>query len=181
MSTFDLDTLADWLENDVRAEDCMDIHMLHGLLTALFICGEPLSDEWLASAIDQPLTDLPEEEAVAFANSCVSLIELIGEELYSDSDISLTWEPTTDWQDSDMQAWCQGFMEVVLQTPEAFEHANEEQLSVLMLPIEAASGFFEDEDDFKQLYRQPKLLKQMFNDIPELLTDLYLLFHAPGK
>ncbi|EAR08432.1 YecA family protein [Reinekea blandensis] len=181
MSTFDLDTLADWLENDLRAEDCMDIHMLHGLLTALFICGEPLSDEWLASAIDQPLTDLPEDEAVAFANGCVELYNLIGEELYSDSDISLTWEPTTDWQESDMQAWCQGFMEVVLQQPEAFEHANEEQLSILMLPIEAASGFFEDEDDFKQLYRQSKLLKQMFNDIPELLTDLYLLFHAPGK
>lgn len=181
MSAFDLDTLADWLEDENRAEDCMDIHMLHGLLTALFICGEPLSDEWLASAIDQPLTDLPEEEAVAFANGCVELGTLIGEELYSDSNLSLTWEPAAEWLDSDMQAWCQGFMEVVFALPEIWEHANEEQLSLLLLPIETASGFFEDEDDFRDLYKQPKLLKQMFNDIPELLTDMYLLFHAPGK
>ena len=181
MSTLDIDQLADWLELDDRNEDCFDIHGLHGYLTALFLCGEPLNDDWLASAIDQPLAELPEEEAIFVADSCVELYRLIGDELYSDSNLSVTFEPTIDYKDSDMEAWCQGFMEVVFELPESWEHKDEEQLSLLLLPIETASGLFEDEPDFQKLYKQPKLLKQMFNDIPELLTDIYLLFHAPSK
>jgi uncharacterized protein len=181
MTTYDIDQIADWLDQDERHEECFDIHGLHGFLTALFLCGEQLNDEWLASAVGQPLTELVEDEAIGFANGCVELSKLIADELYSDSNLSVTFEPTKDWQDSDMSAWCQGFMEVVFELPDAWEHKDEEQLAVLLLPIEAASGFFEDEDDFKTLYKQPKLLQQMFNDIPELLTDLYLLFHAPSK
>lgn len=181
MTDFDIDQIADWLDSEERSEDCLDIHGLHGFLTALFLCGEPLSDEWLNSAIDQPLVDLDEKEAVAFAENCVALYKLIGDELYSDSNLSLTFEPTLERVDSDMEAWCQGFMEVVFELPDAWAHKNEEQLSLLLLPIEAASGFFEDEPDFMKLYKQPKLLKQMFDDIPELLTDIYLLFHAPSK
>ncbi|TXR53596.1 YecA family protein [Reinekea thalattae] len=181
MSTYDLDALADWLESDNRSEDCFDIHGLHGYLTALHLCGEPLSDEWLNAAIDQPLTDLPEAEAAVFAQSCVELSQTIAEELYSDDTISLTFEPSVDWQESDMQAWCQGFMEVVFELPEQWQHPNEEQLALLLLPIETASGFFEEEADFQKLYQQPKLLQQMFSDIPEVLTDIYLLFNAPSK
>ncbi len=181
MTTFDIDQLADWLESDDRNEDCFDIHGLHGFLTALFLCSEPLSDEWLNSAIDQPLSDLPEEEAIGFANGCVELYKSISDELYSDDNLSLTFEPTTDYENSDMEAWCQGFMEVVFELPDAWQHKDEEQLALLMLPIETASGFFADEPDFKKLYSQPALLKQMFNDIPELLTDIYLLLNAPSK
>lgn len=181
MTTFDIDEMADWLEAEERSEDCFDIHGLHGYLTALYLCGEPLSDEWLNSAIGQPLTELPEQEAIEFANGCVELSKQIGDELYSDDTISLTFEPTTDWKDSDMEAWCQGFMEVVFDLPEAWEHPSEEQLSLLLLPIETASGYFEDEPDFQKIYKQPKLLKQLFNDIPEVLTDIYLLFNAPSK
>lgn len=181
MSTFDIDTLADWLDDEDRHEECMDIHQLHGLLTCLAISGEPLSDEWLTLAVSQPLTDLIEDEAYALANCATEMYQLISEELYSDANVSVTFEPDANWQESDMQAWCQGFMEGVFELEEAWAGVNEEQLSLLLLPIEAASGFFEDEPDFKALYSQPKLLKQMFNDIPELLTDLYLLFHAPSK
>jgi len=181
MTTLDVDQIAEWLESEERSEDCFDFHGLHGFLTALFLCGEPLNDAWLNSAIDQPLTELPEGEATAFANGCVDLYKLISDELYADSDISLTFEPTVDYEGSDMEAWCQGFMEVVFELPDAWQHANEEQLAILLLPIETASGFFADEPDFQKLYSQPALLKQMFHDIPELLTDIYLLFHAPSK
>ncbi len=181
MTTLDIDQLADWLDEEERHEDCFDIHGLHGFLTALFMCGEELDDNWLASAIGQPLTELPEQEAISFANSCVQLYKDISDELYSDSDLTVTFEPTIDYQNSDMEAWCQGFMEVVFELPDAWQHKDEEQLALLLLPIETASGFFADEPDFKTLYKQPKLLKQMFDDIPELLTDMYLLFHAPSK
>ncbi|MFQ3281106.1 YecA family protein [Reinekea sp.] len=181
MSEIDVDQLADWLENEQRNEDCFDIHGLHGYLTALAICSEPLTDTWLATAIDQPLTELPEPEATYFANTCVELHGLILEELYSDDSISLTFEPTIDHEESDMEAWCQGFMEVVFELPEQWQHSDEEQMSVLMLPIEVASGFFVDEPDFIQFYKQKALLKQMFDEIPDILTDLYLLMNVPSK
>jgi uncharacterized protein len=181
MTTFDIDQLADWLDDEERSEDTLDFHGLHGYLTALVLCGEPLNDQWLETAIDQPLNDLPEDEATNVANACVELYRVIGEELYSDSNLTVSFEPTSDYQESDMQAWCQGFMEVVFELPEAWEHLDEEQLALLLLPIETASGFFEDEPDYQKLYKQPQLLKQMFNDIPELLTDMYLLINVPSK
>lgn len=177
----DLDQLADWLEDEQRAEDCFDIHGLHGFIAALVICGQPLDDGWLAAAVDQDLNQLPESDAIFLAESAVQLYQMIETELYSESHMSLTFEPTEQWQQSDMRSWCEGFMEIVFELPEIWSTPNEEQLSVLLLPIETASGFFEAEEDFKSIYRQPKLLQQMFQDIPELLTDLYLLFHSPAR
>jgi len=181
MTDLDLDALADWLDDEARSEECLDIHGLHGYLTALTLCGEPLDDEWLANALGASLHDLPEEEAQWFADYCVALCQDIGNELYSDDQVGVTFEPTVDWQDSPMQYWCEGFMEVVFARPDRFTHPNEDNLATLLLPIEVGSGFFADEPDFKPLYRQTKLLKQMFDQIPELLTDLYLLLNSPEK
>jgi uncharacterized protein len=40
------------------------------------------------------------------------------------------------------------------------------------------SGLFEDED-FQKVRNDEKLARQMSDAIPDSLTDLYLLFHAP--
>ena len=181
MTELDIDWLAEWLEDENRKEDCFDIHGLHGYFTALAICGEALDDQWLSNAIDQPLTDLKEDEAQEFADQCVALFKHISDELYSDDDVAVTFEPSGDYEESDLSIWCQGFMEVVFEVPDAWEHKEEEHLATLLLPIEAGSGFFIDEPDFQTLYKKPKLVKQMLDQIPELLTDLYLLFHAPTK
>lgn len=181
MTELDLDQLADWLEDDQRAEDCLDIHGLHGYLTALAIAAQPLSDEWLASAIDQSLHELPEAEAQWFADQCVQLHQQIATELYADDGIALTFEPTADWQDSPQQFWAEAFMEVVFTTPESFESEQQDNLATLLLPIEVASGLFTDEADYQPIYRQPKLIRQMVDDLPEVLTDLYLLLQAPVK
>lgn len=179
-SETDLDALADWLEDDQRSEDCLDIHGLHGYLTALVIAQEPLSDDWLNDTLDQPLADLPEAEARQFADSCVTLYQEISAELYSDDQVALSFEPDTDWEDSDMQAWAVGFMEVVFALPDRFTHSSEDDLATLLLPIEVASGLFADEADYRPLYRNKALLSQMFNDIPDILTDLYLLLNSPA-
>lgn len=181
MTELDIDQLADWLEDDNRHEDCFDIHGLHGYLTALVLVSEPLNDDWLNSAMGQPLTELDPTEAQFIADACVALHQLIAEELYSDDAVGLTFEPTSDYEDSDMEAWCQGFMEVVFELPEQWHHDDEEQLSLMLLPIEVGSGLFVEEPEMAQFYKNKTLLKQMFDQIPEVLTDIYLLFHAPRK
>jgi uncharacterized protein len=179
-SEFDLDALADWLDDDQRADDCLDIHGLHGYLTALAIAAEPLSDEWLNDTLGQSLTDLPEQEAQHFADACRAVYQEISDELYSDDQVGLTFEPNLAWEDSDMQAWAIGFMEVVFALPDRYTHSSEDDLATLLLPIEVASGLFADEPDYAPLYRNEALLSQMFNNIPDILTDLYLLLHSPA-
>lgn len=181
MTEIDLDQLADWLESEQRPQDCLDIHGLHGYLTALAVCAEPLSDHWLAEALGGSLHDLPEAEAQWFADACVTLHRQIANELYADDAIGVTFEPTPQWQDSAMQLWCEAFMEVVFALPERWQHEREDDLATALLPIEVASGLFADEPDYQPIYRQPKLVRQMVEEIPELLTDLYLLLQAPPR
>ncbi|MHA7878366.1 MAG: YecA/YgfB family protein [Saccharospirillum sp.] len=177
MHEFDLDALADWLDEDHQAEACFDIHGLHGYITALAICAEPLTAVWLEDALARPMTD---EDAGAIAQ-CQQLYQQVCSELYSDDQVAVTFEPDTHWQDSPMQSWCEGFMEVVIALPERWTHSEEDALATALLPIEVASGLFADEADFRPLYRNPKLLREMFDQIPELLTDLYLLLQSPDK
>lgn len=177
MQEFDLDQLADWLEDETQAEECLDINGLHGFITALAICAEPLNDAWLEDALARPLT-ANDKDAI---QQCQLLYQQVCEELYSDDQVAVTFEPETDWQDSPMQLWSEGFMEVVFALPERWTHPQEEALATALLPIEVASGLFIDEADFKPLYGNPKLLKEMFEQIPELLTDLYLLLQSPEK
>lgn len=176
----DLDALADWLEDDQRHDDCLDIHGLHGYLTALVIVQEPLSDDWLADTLGQPLGGLPPAEARQFADSCVGLYRNISDELYGDDQVALSFEPDTKWEDSDMQAWAVGFMEVVFALPDRFTHTREDDLATLLLPIEVASGLFAGEADYRPLYDNKALLGQMLNNIPDILTDLYLLLNSPA-
>lgn len=177
MQEIDLDQLADWLEDDSQADECLDINGLHGFITALAICAEPLTDAWLEEALARPL--VPEDTDAT--QQCHQLYQQVCEELYSDDQVAVTFEPETDWQDSPMQLWSEGFMEVVFALPECWTHPQEETLATALLPIEVASGLFVDEADFKPLYNNPRLLKEMFEQIPELLTDLYLLLQSPEK
>lgn len=177
MEEIDLDQLADWLEEDGQAEECLDIHGLHGFITALAICAEPLTNAWLEEALARPLTTKDQ----GFTHQCQLLYQQVGEELYSDDQVAVTFEPETEWQDSPMQLWSEGFMEVVFALPERWTHPQEEALATALLPIEVASGLFIEEADFKPIYANPRLLKEMFEQIPELLTDLYLLLQSPEK
>lgn len=177
MQEFDLDQLADWLEDEAQAEECLDINGLHGFITALAICAEPLTEDWLEDALARTLTPA-DKDAIA---QCQQLYQQVCAELYSDDQVSVSFEPDTDWQDSPMQLWSEGFMEVVFALPERWTHPQEEALATALLPIEVASGLFVEEADFKPLYQSPTLLKEMFDQIPELLTDLYLLLQSPEK
>ncbi len=50
-------------------------------------------------------------------------------------------------------------------------------MAELLLPVMAVSDLFDDED-FSQIKSNPKIMEQLSEQIPEVLTDLYLLFHA---
>ena len=73
-----------------------------------------------------------------------------------------------------------GFMEGVHLREEDWFGAEDEELGELILPIALASGMFEDES-LEKLYQDPELVKELCQQIPESLSDLYLYFHAQDQ
>ena len=78
-----------------------------------------------------------------------------------------------------LENWCAGFVDTFLENEESWlEAASEEEVADLMVPMLTLSGLFEDED-FTKVREDEKLAGRMADAIPDSLTDLYLLFHAP--
>ena len=61
-----------------------------------------------------------------------------------------------------------------------FENA-EEEVSELLLPIMVVSGLFDDQPEFSDIAADAKLVDDMVEQIPELLTALFLLCNAPDE
>ncbi|WP_139803985.1 YecA family protein, partial [Pseudomonas luteola] len=99
------------------------------------------------------------------------------EELELPCDLELGDDP----DDSDLRGWCIGFMEgVFLREAVWFEQA-EEEVSELLLPIMVGSGLFEEQAEFSDIAEDPELVDNMVSQIPEILTQLFLLCHAPEE
>ncbi|MEP6190441.1 MAG: YecA family protein, partial [Marinobacter sp.] len=78
-----------------------------------------------------------------------------------------------------LENWCAGFVDTFLEREEEWlEAASEDETADLLVPMLTLSGLFEDED-FQNVRNSEKLSRQMADAIPDSLTDLYLLFHAP--
>ena len=77
-----------------------------------------------------------------------------------------------------LENWCAGFVDTFLENEEAWLEGGEEETADLLVPMLTLSGLFEDED-FQNVRNSEKLSRQMADAIPDSLTDLYLLFHAP--
>ena len=184
----DLDTLFDLLESDQLPDDVLDFHETHGLLTATVVSPTPLADEdWLALVFGEEDTPFNTQQD---AELCVQLLKRlkiqIADELYSDQQVALPFDlapgldliPKSDQDQSDLSAWCCGFLELVFSQQDQW-FANEEAASTLLFPIELGSGLFAQEDEIKSILKKSKLAGDVIQQIPEVLVDLYLLFHAP--
>lgn len=181
----ELDLLDDFLYSDQVAEDCLDIIGVHGLFCALNISPTPVSEEtWMELAPD----GAPKWESDAQKAEVVGLLQRyyqsIGANLYSDGEIELPCELSLDAEEdediSPLAWWAQAFMEAVFTQEEEWFGGAEETVAEMLLPVMVASDLF-DEDDINKIRDDERLCAEMCSQIPELLIDLYLHFHAPEK
>ena len=107
----------------------------------------------------------------------------IARELASDEDLELPCELTLgDEPDySDLRSWCIGFMEGVFLREEAWFSNDEELVSELLLPVMVASGLFADQPEFAEIHEDEDMVEDMAEHIPQVLTQLFLLFNAPEE
>ena len=179
-----LHRLQAFLDADDLHDEALDYVAAHGYLTALSICPEQVpSREWIDALFAEPphyRTDAERDDVEA---TLIQLKAHIARQLAGDDepeipcDLDLGDEP----DESELRGWCIGFMEgVFLREAIWFENA-EDEVSELLLPIMVGSGLFDDQAEFADIASDPDLMDSMIEQIPELLTALFLLFNSPDE
>ena len=173
-----------FLDADDLYEEALDYVATHGYLTALSICPELVTEgEWLAELFGQEpeYKDASEQEDITEALR--QLKAQIARQLASDEEFEFPCELDLgdEPDDSDMRAWCIGFMEGVFLREDIWFEADEEEVSELLLPMMVGSGLFEEQPDFAEIADDDELVASMLVQIPEVLTALFLLLRAPEE
>lgn len=181
----ELDELEAFMFSDAVSEDALDLIGTHGYMCALNISPVKISEkQWLQELFDGTPEYSSDTEKARIEDLLKRLYFSIGSDLYNDQDMlmpcELTLETESDEEQADLTTWSQSFMEAVfLKEDEWFNHQAEEEVAELMLPIMITSELFED-PEFAKMREDQRLCDEMCRNIPELLIDLYLLFHAPA-
>lgn len=179
-----LTRLRDFLDADDLHEEALDYVAAHGYLTALSICPEEVPErEWIDALFAEPpqYRDATQQEEIerSLVQLKAHILRVLGsdEELDLPCDLDLGSEP----DDSELRGWCIGFMEgVFLREAVWFEDA-EDEVSELLLPIMVGSGLFDEQPEFSEIAEDRRLVADMMVQIPELLTQLFLLCHSPEE
>ena len=179
-----LQHLQAFLDADDLHDEALDYMAACGYLTALAISPEVVEDAELLAELFAETPDYQDAEQQAQIES--TLLELkarIARELASDEDLELPCELTLgDEPDySDLRSWCIGFMEGVFLREEAWFSNDEELVSELLLPVMVGSGLFADQPEFAEIEQDEDMVEDMVEHIPQVLTQLFLLFHAPEE
>jgi uncharacterized protein len=179
-----LSRLQAFLDADELHEEALDYIAAHGYLTALSICPDQVPErEWIDALFSEPPHYRSYAEREEVEATLVQLQSHIARQLASDDDpevpceLDLGIEP----DDSDLRGWCIGFMEGVFLREAAWFDDAEDEVSELLLPIMVASGLFDEQPEFAEIAQDRDLVDSMVEQIPELLTALFLLCNAPEE
>ncbi|HEX6591135.1 MAG TPA: YecA family protein [Moraxellaceae bacterium] len=171
--------LEDFLNGDDNP-DGLDFVATHGFLAAITVGpGSIPVEEWLPALFDgQPVPgDAAHVEAltqglVAWQKEIHAAL-YHGQPVHLPCDLSLkAGEPT------DLNDWCVGFMEGMFLKEDSWYDIDEELIADLTLPMVVLSDLIDD-PDLQQIRTDQKLARELAQQIPDVLTEIYLHFHAP--
>jgi len=177
-----LEKLQAFLDADDLHEEALDYMAGHGFLTALAIAPTVVPErEWLDALFAEPPVWANDEQRQLIEDTLCELHSRIASELASDEEFELPCDlDLGDEPDySDLRSWCVGFMEGVFMREDDWFAEQEETVSELLLPVMVGSGLFDDQPEFVEINREAEVVDEMLEHIPDTLTQLFLLFHAP--
>jgi uncharacterized protein len=178
LSNSDIEALEEILFAEPWGDDALDFFGFHGAVCASVVGPAKLSVETvfrLVTGTDEaPDGGIPE----IFHQCVMQLAGDMARALDMGQALELP-EPEDDDPMNALENWCAGFVDTFLEyEDEWLDAASEEDTAGLMVPMLTLSGLFDDED-FQNVRNSEELSRQMADAIPDSLTDLYLLFHAP--
>lgn len=179
MTEAQLDELARLLDSDLTPEDCMDISMLDGYLTAVLV-GPPISDpdRWLV----QVWGEGPQAKHFAAKAEAATLVGLVVD-LYNEIDAQLQQAPDefepilyVD-EENDLQIarpWCMGFMLGAALNEAAWQPLlDDEEYGPALLPIVMCA----DEEERAQMDTEgedPKVFEdEVADELPEIVAAIH--------
>ncbi len=167
-------------------EECLTFIETHGYLAATVISPIATTDEQLISEIIGEEGEVDHNEV---ANKLVNQVKpqilklraQIARELLAGEFLSIPLSAENeDEYVSEMEAWSAAFIEKHLNDEDAWFDDGGEAIAELLLPIVAASGFLEDEE-IESISDDASLYLSMLENIPEVVIDLYAIFHESVK
>lgn len=166
------------LLDELAGEDTLDFAATHGLLSAIVAGPEVDEEAWLQTVFDGA-PDFPEPGQ---DQRCIELLRLMHADLahrcYGNERVRLPC-PLRPGHER-LESWCVGFMEgVFLREEDWLGEDAAPEVAHLLLPIMVESGLI-DAPETEEIRRNRPLREAMVKELPENLTDLYLLFHG-GK
>jgi uncharacterized protein len=182
----EIDELEAFLFSSRCSEEAMDFVSLHGLLTAIAVAPEDIPvSEWIEQLFDGTPDYASENERERIEALLNREYQGLCMDLYHDEEIQLPCDLSLEQDDEDedgplLTFWAQGFMEGVFMREEQWFKDNEEETAELLLPIMLASDLFDDEQ-MLTMRENSKLCQELCEEIPAIITDLYLQFRVPAE
>lgn len=182
----ELDLLEDFLFSSAVSDEALDLIGAHGLLCALNISPVEVAEaQWLELLFDGAPAWASAQQQEQILGLLRKLRQTIAQDLYSDQEILLPCELSLETEDGDEELaeitlWAQAFMEGMFLHEEKWFAEDPETVAGLLLPIMVASELFDD-PEIIEIRKDRALSEEMCVQIPEVLIDLYLHFHAPEK
>lgn len=177
LSNSDIEALEDILFAEPWGDEAVDFFGLHGIVCASVVGPIALNvDEifTLATGTERSPSDKTPE---VFSSTVDRLARDMAQALDMGQTLELP-EPEDGDPMNALENWCAGFVDTFLENEDAWLEVDEKEAADLLVPMLTLSGLFEDED-FQKVRNDEKMARQMSDAIPDSLTDLYLLFHAP--
>lgn len=176
--------LRDFLDSDELFAETLDYMAAQGFLAALCICpGELTEEQWMAELFAQPPKYASAEQQEDIEDALLQLRASIERSLAGDESFALPCELDLgdEPDESDLRAWCIGFMEGVFLNEDIWFDGDEEEVSSLLLPVMVLSGLFDEQEDFADMAEDPDLIDDMQEQLSEVVTSLFLLLQAPEE
>lgn len=180
----ELDVLEAFLLSDQVPDTALDLIGAHGLLCSLNIAPKSTEEkEWMTLIFDGAPDWRDGAQKDEIEGLLRKLSATISNDLASDQEVPLPFELTLEADDdetAETTIWAEAFMEGVFLNEAQWFERDEETVAGLLLPIMVASELFDD-PEIQDIRRDRSLSEEMCHQIPEVLIDLYLLYHAPEK
>ncbi|MCX4030045.1 YecA family protein [Endozoicomonas sp. SM1973] len=176
-----IDQLEQLLDHPALEEDGLTGLECLGLLTANAII--PSIEEQAVCQVVIGESTLPEsfprDELTSALNK---LTEQIQRQLYLAEPplLPLQFTEEEQWLEA-AEAWSIGFMTTVFEAEALWFNKDHQEVSELLLPIMVLSGLFSDQPEFVEMREDSELVEDMFNQLADVVTELYLIFQAPEE
>ena len=159
-------------------EDAHNYPAAHGYLCAHVIVPTELAPEQLIDGILDEEAQFESEEQKSEIIAIIQQLQNNADAVISSGDpLHIPVHPFILEKEVNPELidWCLGFMDAVFENEDQWYEGNEEIVAELLLPFAALSDVFDDKE-LRQLVSSPKKAKQMGEQLPQILIDLYLVY-----